>query len=103
MLCEMGAAAPGCMCLMSQHCSRGCEVPSPVNPTMRHMAWKSALALKLLCVPDKGIKPRGGLQGRGLQVLGGHTMPLTLEGKHRGTLKTTRTDSHPVAPRPAVQ
>lgn len=51
---------------------------------MRHMAWKSALALKLLCAPDKGIKPRGGLQGRGLQVLGGHAMPLTLEGKHTG-------------------
>lgn len=35
---------------------------------------------------------------RGLQVLRGHTVPLTLDRQHRGTLKTTRTDSHPIAP-----
>lgn len=51
--------------------------------------------------PVKGFKADWDIK-RGLQVLGGHTMCLTPEGEHRVTLKTTRTDTHPINPQPGV-
>ena len=51
MLCEMGAAAPGCTCLTPQHCLWGSETPSLVNPHGMHgveISRGSATALVLL-------------------------------------------------------
>lgn len=69
------------------------------------MAWKSALALPPLCAPDKGRKLRGGLQGclshkqGSASARGSHHAPHP-RGSAQGALKTTRTDTYPIAPRP---
>lgn len=39
---------------------------------------------------------------RSLQVLVHRTMPLSLEGQHKVTVNTTKTDTHPITPQPDV-
>lgn len=64
-MCEVGAAAPGCTWLL------------PALET-----WDGNQLCS--CAPDKGRQPHGGLQGRlGLRVLGGLTESITLESQHR--------------------
>jgi len=97
MLSEVEAAVPGCTCLMPQHCSWGCEMPSLVNPHQScGVEISLGFATALWSRQRKKTLSRGCKAGwaisRGLQVLGHHTMLLMVGGQHRVTLTTSRTN-----------
>lgn len=107
MLCETGAAAPGCTCLMPQHCSGGLGSALPSKPPWDawhgNQPWLCNCFVLLTKEENlmEGCKAVWAIS-RGLRVLGGHAMPLTPEGQRRMTLKTARTDTHPITPQPGV-